>query len=160
MSDDEVHYVFVKGEGWVPRPGPEPETEDKLLLSYANYNADEIYIAANYERAAREWQRLIRDIPTYHMPTGTRVNTNEGTTTRHWRVAYQVHDEIILDYEPNTPQQITRREPNPGTPGPATRTRYFAGAGERPVTEPIEETPRARNIREYRERFLRRDRRP
>lgn len=171
VSDqDDINYVYVKGQGWVPRLGPEPEPEPVqgllvggVVYGHTEWNRDvDRYITAiqryqeerRAEREAREAQVNQRhwDVQTYRItPTTPQQQYYTYDTGTGWA-------NLEMDTWYTGTRYMGRQQTR--TVREAVRARYFPGSntpGE-PVT--VEESPRDRQIREYRERLTRRGRRP
>lgn len=175
MSDDEVTYHYVKGQGWVPRLGPEPEPEpvktgwtlNGLLLQDDTFYQRMREHQEEAERrmwadAARQW------VNTAPMRVTTPAQANPWRQM-HQRVATRRNDyyttgdnwaEDIAIYNGFTPRHRDVEAPPraPVNPEDIRETRYYPGANVAP--EPVrQENQHERRAREYREELERARRR-
>lgn len=172
MSDDEITYQFIKGQGWVPRIGPEPEPappkppwheEFALVAERAREEAMRDYaeIRARELRQVRERDRRYFDVrtvtaqPTNWQQMYGRVNRQTraanfgypGGTAANHRYDYFVHDEWVTVTNTPTP----RPAPVNSTPADPVASRYFPGANTPAERVTPQESQHERRAREYRE---------
>lgn len=155
MSDDEVHYVYMKGHGWVPKLGPVKSKDEEVWDRYwLVYMQDELLEAARREIRITGWhsqynQRPVRyEPPLQQIPrtpdTYTRRSGNSAGTSNTYYYSNNgpiLHNMILGDA---TEEELAQ---NSGS-------RYFPGTSSRP--EPARpENQHERRAREYREALRR-----
>lgn len=180
MSDDELTYHFVKGQGWVARLGPEFEPTPEPELRFPAW--DERYDdTRRWLDAMREWRpqsSRVRQSPSpqnfgsptrtqtaapvtsdtytqsnfrYVTGTGTQSNNhNSGFIGRAQGYGY-THDDYFISDASYSRQ--TQQRPHPATEEEIIRNsgrRYYPGSNTPEERRP-QENQHERRVREYRE---------
>lgn len=114
MSDDEVTYYYVKGQGWVPRLGPEPEPVKPAPSGWTGLvlDGDDGFYRRMREHqeeaerrmwveAARQWARGVR-VPVQAGPWGQTVGRTRRRNTDDLPATYTMNtvppqDRYVVD---------------------------------------------------------------